>query len=127
LQSASDSFFFISAIFALLAIVISFLLPVSYTATVTLLTPQQNTSMGAALASQLGSLGGMAALAGGSLGLKNPNDMFVGMLKSRTVEDAMGQHYDLMQEYRKRYPSDHPMRANHSKSILTWMVDRRMG
>jgi tyrosine-protein kinase Etk/Wzc len=98
--------FFITAIFALLAIVISFLLPVRYTATVTLLTPQQNTSIGAALASQLGSLGGMAALAGGGLGLKNPNDMFVGMLKSRTVEDAMVQHFELMQEYHKRYLSD---------------------
>jgi len=69
-----------------------------YTATVTLLPPQQNTSISAALASQLGSLGGMAALAGGGLGLKNPNDMFVGMLRSRTVEDAMVQHFGLMQE-----------------------------
>jgi tyrosine-protein kinase Etk/Wzc len=98
--------FFITAIFALLAIVVSLLLPVRYTATVTLLTPQQNTSIGAVLASQLGSLGGVAALAGGGLGLKNPNDMFVGMLRSRTVEDAMVQHFELMQEYHKRYLSD---------------------
>ena len=85
--------FFIAAVFALVAIAISLLLPVSYTATVTFLTPQQNTSIGAALSSQLGSLGGVAALTGGSLGLKNPNDMFVGMLRSRTVEDAMVQHF----------------------------------
>ncbi len=96
----------VTAVFAILAIVISFLLPVRYTATVTLLPPQQSSSMGAALASQLGNLGGMAALAGGSLGLKNPNDMFVAMLKSRTVEDAMVQHFGLMQEYHKRYLSD---------------------
>jgi uncharacterized protein involved in exopolysaccharide biosynthesis len=62
--------------------------------------------MGAALASQLGSMGGMAALAGGSLGLKNPNDMFVAMFKSRTVEDAMVQHFDLMQEYHAKFSSD---------------------
>jgi uncharacterized protein involved in exopolysaccharide biosynthesis len=62
--------------------------------------------MGAALASQLGNLGGMAALAGGSLGLKNPNDMFVAMFKSRTVEDAMVQHFGLMQEYHAKYPTD---------------------
>jgi uncharacterized protein involved in exopolysaccharide biosynthesis len=62
--------------------------------------------MGAALASQLGSMGGMAALAGGSLGLKNPNDMFVAMFKSRTVEDAMVQHFSLMQEYHAKFPSD---------------------
>jgi len=96
----------VTAVFALLAIIISLLLPVSYTASVMLMPPQQNSSMGAALASQLGSMGGMAALAGGSLGLKNPNDMFVAMLKSRTVEDAMVQHFGLMQEYHARYLSD---------------------
>jgi uncharacterized protein involved in exopolysaccharide biosynthesis len=98
--------FGVTAVFAVLAIVISLLLPKSYTATVTLLPPQQNTSMGAALASQLGSMGGMAALAGGGLGLKNPNDMFIAMFKSRTVEDAMVEHFGLMQEYHARYLSD---------------------
>ena len=98
--------FWITAVFALVAIVISLLMPKSFTGTVTLLPPQQNTSMGTALASQLGNLGGMAALAGGGLGLKNPNDMYVAMLKSRTVEDAMVQHFGLMHEYRKRYLSD---------------------
>ena len=96
----------VTAVFAIAAIIISLLLPKSYSATVTLLPPQQNTSMGAALASQLGNLGGMAALAGGGLGLKNPNDMYVAMLKSRTVEDAMVQHFDLMHEYHARYLSD---------------------
>jgi uncharacterized protein involved in exopolysaccharide biosynthesis len=98
--------FWVTAAFAILAVIISLVLPERYTATVTLLPPQQNSSIGAALASQLGNLGGVAALAGGSLGLKNPNDMFVGMLKSRTVEDAMIQQFGLMQEYHKRYLSD---------------------
>src|ERR1035437_5161788 len=98
--------FRVTAVFAILAIIVSLVLPKRYTATVTLLPPQQNSSMGAALASQLGNLGGMAALAGGSLGLKTPNDMFVGMLKSRTVEDAMVQHFGLMQEYDRKYLSD---------------------
>jgi tyrosine-protein kinase Etk/Wzc len=93
-------------IFFILAVVVSLLLPVRYTATVTLLPPQESSSMGAALSSQLGSLGGMAALAGGSLGLKNPNDRYVAMLQSRTVEDAMVQRYALMKEYRARYTSD---------------------
>jgi uncharacterized protein involved in exopolysaccharide biosynthesis len=95
-----------TAIFAVLSVAVSLLIPARYTATVVMLTPQQNSSMGAALASQLGSMGGMAALAGGTLGIKSPNDMFVGMLKSRTVEDAMVQHFDLMQEYHKKYLSD---------------------
>jgi uncharacterized protein involved in exopolysaccharide biosynthesis len=97
--------FQITTIFAVLAIIVSLVLPKRYTATVILLPPQQNSSMSAALTSQLGNVGGMAALAGGSLGLKNPNDMFVGMLKSRTVEDAMVQRFALMQEYHEKYPS----------------------
>ena len=96
----------ITATFAILAIVISLLLPKIYTATVTLLPPQQNSSMGNALTAQLGSVGGMATLAGGGFGLKNPNDMFVAMFKSRTVEDGMVQHFGLMQEYHARYLSD---------------------
>lgn len=98
--------FKITAAFAIVAVVVSLILPKRYTATVTLLPPQQNSSMGAALASQLGSLGGMAALAGGSLGLKNPNDMYVAMFKSQTVEDAMIQKYGLMKEYRSKFLSD---------------------
>jgi uncharacterized protein involved in exopolysaccharide biosynthesis len=98
--------FWTTAGFAIMAIVVSLLLPKWYTATVTLLPPQQNSSLSASLASQLGNLGGLGSLAGGGLGLKNPNDMFVGMLKSRTVEDAMIQNFGLMQEYNKRYLSD---------------------
>jgi len=97
---------FIVLIFTVSAIILSLLLPKRYTATTTLLSPQQNSSLASALSSQLGNLSGMASLAGGSLGLKNPNDMYVGMLKSRTVEDAMVQHFGLMQEYHKRFRSD---------------------
>jgi tyrosine-protein kinase Etk/Wzc len=99
--------FRVTATFAVLAIIVSLVLPKRYKASVVLLPPQQNSSLSAtALSSQLGNLGGIAALAGGSLGLKNPNDMYVGMLKSRTVEDAMVQHFGLMQEYHDKYLSD---------------------
>lgn len=92
--------------FALVAVIVALLLPKQYTATVTLLPPQQNSSLSAQLAAQLGSVGGMAALAAGSGSLlKNPNDMYVAMLRSRTVEDAMVQHFGLMQEYRQNYMS----------------------
>jgi tyrosine-protein kinase Etk/Wzc len=96
----------VTALFAILAVVYSLLVPSKYTAIVTLLPPQQNSSMSSMMTSQLGSLGGLASLAGSSLGLKNPNDMFVGMFKSRTVEEAMVQHYELMKEYHTRYLSD---------------------
>lgn len=91
---------------AILAVIVSLILPKTYTATVTLLPPQQNSSTATLMATQLGSLGGLGALAGNSFGLKNPNDMYVGMLKSRTVEDAMVQRFELMKEYKAKYPSD---------------------
>lgn len=108
LAERKRTIFRITVIFAVLAIIVSLVLPKRYTASVVLLPPQQNSSLSAsALSSQLGNIGGgIAALAGGSLGLKNPNDMYVGMLKSRTVEDAMVEHFDLMREYRAKYPSD---------------------
>jgi uncharacterized protein involved in exopolysaccharide biosynthesis len=96
----------VTTAFAIIAIIVSLILSPRYTATVTLLAPQQSSSMGAALASQLGNLGGMAALAGGSLGIKNPNDMYVAMFKSRTVEDAMVQRFGLLQEYHAKFSSD---------------------
>jgi tyrosine-protein kinase Etk/Wzc len=90
---------------ALLAMIVSLLLPKEYTATAVLLPPQQNSSLAGALSSQLGNLGSMAALAGG-FSLKNPNDMYVAMLRSQTVEDAMIKTFDLQAEYHKRYLSD---------------------
>lgn len=95
-----------TAVCAVLSVIVAFVLPKSYKASVTLLPPQQNASIGAALSSQLGSMGGMAALAGGGLGIKNPNDMYVAMLKSRTVEDAIVQHFGIAQEYHSHFLSD---------------------
>ena len=51
---------------------------------------------------QLGNLGGLATAAGAGLGLKNPNDLQVALLKSRTVEDAMIARFHLMDLYHKK-------------------------
>jgi uncharacterized protein involved in exopolysaccharide biosynthesis len=94
---------------AALATLVAFLLPVRYEAKVLLLPPQQNSSVGSALLGQLGnmgSLGSLAALAGGSLGIKNPADMYLSLLTSRTVEDALIQRFDLMKEYHEKRMSD---------------------
>jgi tyrosine-protein kinase Etk/Wzc len=109
----------ITAFFAIVSVIVSLLLPKSYTATVTLLPPQQNSSLSSQLAAQLGSLGGVAALAsgGGNSLLKNPNDMYVAMLKSRTVEDAMVGRFELMREYHKRYLSDARKKFEHYATV----------
>jgi tyrosine-protein kinase Etk/Wzc len=95
--------FVVTAGFAIVAIVLSLILPKSYTATVTVLPPQENNSMGSALSSQLGS---MAALLGGGLGIKNTNDTYVGLFKSEAVENSMVERFGLMQEYNKKFLSD---------------------
>jgi tyrosine-protein kinase Etk/Wzc len=89
------------------AAIVSMLLPFRYTATTAILPPQQGSSTGAALMAQLGNLGSVASLAGGSLGvLKNPNDLQVALLKSRTVEDAMVDRFNLVQLYKTKRKSD---------------------
>jgi uncharacterized protein involved in exopolysaccharide biosynthesis len=92
---------------ALLGLVISFLIPVQYTAEAILVPPQQNQSLGSMLVSQMGgNLGALGSLASGSLGIKTQADMYVSMLKSRTVEDAVIQRFDLMKIYKAKRMSD---------------------
>lgn len=81
---------------ALIVAALSFALPNTYRATTKLLPPQQNQSGAAALLSQLGGLGGVAASAAG---LKNPNDLYIGMLKSRTVADRIVRRFDMNRVY----------------------------
>jgi uncharacterized protein involved in exopolysaccharide biosynthesis len=90
---------------ALLATIVSFLLPVRYQATILLLPPAQTSSISSALLGQLGNLGSLGALTGG-LSIKNPADMYVALLTSRTVEDAMIQRFGLQQEYDEKRISD---------------------
>ncbi len=113
---------------AALATVVALLLPIRYEAKVVLLPPAQNTSLGATLLGQLssgalGSLGSLASLAGGSIGIKNPADMYVALLKSRTVEDGMIQRFGLMQEYRVKRISDARKELEHRTSILAGPKD----
>lgn len=94
---------------AVLAVVVAFILPVRYQAKVVLLPPAQNTSISSTLLGQMGnmgSLGSLASLAGGTLGLKNPADMYVSFLTGRTVEDAVIQRFHLMSEYHAKRMSD---------------------
>jgi uncharacterized protein involved in exopolysaccharide biosynthesis len=81
---------------AILSVGGSFLIPNEYKASVKLLPPQQSQSSAAALLSQLG---GVASMAAGAAGLKNPSDLYVGMLQSRTVADRMVARFNLKKVY----------------------------
>src|SRR5664279_4796259 len=85
----------------LLTTIIVFVVPKMYTATATILPPQQNQSV---LSTLVGQVGGAASLDLRDLGLKNPSDVFVEMLQSRTIEDALVNRFDLRKLYNvKRY------------------------
>ena len=86
---------------SVLAALLSLILPNIYTGTARILPPQQGgTSIAAILMGDTSSLNPSGAV-GQALGLKNPADLYVGMLKSRTIADAIIQRFDLQKLYDK--------------------------
>ena len=80
----------------LLAVIISLLLPNTYTATTLVLPPQQSRSAATAMLAQLNPL--MAGF-GNDLRLQNPSDLYVALLKSQFVADELIQRFDLRKVY----------------------------
>lgn len=74
-----------------------------YTASTKIMPPQQSQSSAMAILGQLGGLGG---LAGNSLGIKNPSDIYLGMLSSRTIGDRLVKRFDLDKVYETKLHSD---------------------
>jgi tyrosine-protein kinase Etk/Wzc len=85
--------------FGVFAAIVVLLIPNRYTATTVILPPQQSSSASSLVLSQLGSLGSIGSLSGEGLGVKNPNDLYVALLKTETVENAMIHRFDLMAYY----------------------------
>ena len=97
----------------LLTTIIVLVVPKMYTATATILPPQQNQSV---LSTMVGQVAGAATLDLRDLGLKNPSDVFVAMLQSRTVEDALVNRFDLRKVYNvKRYQDARKILENRSE------------
>lgn len=84
---------------AVLAVTVSLLLPNIYTAKTVIMPPQGSSSSAGAL---LGQLSGLAGMAGGAMGMKNPSDLYVGMLKSQTIADALIARFKLMGLYKSK-------------------------
>jgi uncharacterized protein involved in exopolysaccharide biosynthesis len=85
-----------------IAIVVSLLLPKIYAATTSILPPQKD-GMGALMGASLGQLpmDGMG-LAGSLLGMQTPADLWVGILKSNSVMDAIIDRFGLKALYEKK-------------------------
>ncbi|NVN89520.1 MAG: lipopolysaccharide biosynthesis protein [Desulfuromonadales bacterium] len=88
----------------ILSVCFSLLLKNVYTATAKILPPQKDASSG--LSSLLGQAGGLAGLASGSLGLSGTTDLYLGILKSRSVADAVIKRLDLQTEYESKTIDD---------------------
>jgi len=87
----------------LAALGLSFLITPTFTATTQIMTPQQQQSGAAAALAQLGALAGMA---GSAAGIKNPAEMYVGLMKSRSIADRMVDRFKLMEVYEADYRED---------------------
>ncbi|WP_305046426.1 GumC family protein [Geoalkalibacter sp.] len=85
-----------------LAAGVTLLMPNIYTSTARLLPPQQERG---GLGAMMAGMGDLAALAGISAG-GSSGELFVGMLQSRTVADAVIDQFDLMTVYDQKYRTE---------------------
>jgi uncharacterized protein involved in exopolysaccharide biosynthesis len=79
---------------------IALLLPGVYTARTVILPPQEDRSgLNAMAIGALAELSGGGSGLGAAFGLTNPSDIYIGILKSRSVADALIQRFDLKEQY----------------------------
>jgi uncharacterized protein involved in exopolysaccharide biosynthesis len=83
-----------------------FLIPVRYTSTTRLMPPDQAGQGITSMLSALGKSGDLGGLGGELLGQKTSGDLFVGVLRSRTVEDDVINKFDLRKAYGVRRYGD---------------------
>ena len=97
LGEAKRMIFGVTLLAALGALAVAFMLTPVFTARTTLLPPgsQQQSGSAAALAA-LGALGG---LAGGGLAAKTPDELYVALLKSDSVQRALAERFKLGERY----------------------------
>jgi tyrosine-protein kinase Etk/Wzc len=100
----------------LIAAIVVFLVPNTYTATSSILPPEQKQST---LGAMLGQLGSIAGLSESDLGLKNPSDLFIGMLHSRTIQDRLIDKFDLRKVYRVSRYQDARKKLNARSYIVS--------
>jgi tyrosine-protein kinase Etk/Wzc len=103
--AARKSLIFFSSMAGLItAILLVLTVKPLYTATATILPPQPEQASSSALLGQFGMLASMSGLSS-SLGIKNPADLYIGLLQSNTVTDAMVKRFNMMRRLHPKYPS----------------------
>jgi uncharacterized protein involved in exopolysaccharide biosynthesis len=110
-----------------LSTLIALLIPNQYTSTTQLMPPdnQSSSSSMAMMAATLAkSAGALSSVAGDLLTLKSSGAMFVGVLRSQTVQDRLVQQFDLRKVYGKRLHVDARQKLDENTFITE---DRKSG
>jgi uncharacterized protein involved in exopolysaccharide biosynthesis len=107
---------FVALVTTSLAVVPILLWPPFYVSQAVILPPQQSQSSIAALAS--GAIGTGLGGIGSQLGLKNPADLYIAILKSRSLADEIIAKFDLQKIYKKKLLSDTRKKLQ-SRAIFT--------
>jgi capsule polysaccharide export protein KpsE/RkpR len=114
-----------------LGTVLAFLLPAQYESTVQLMPPDSQSNSGAMLAALSAKAGGsIGAVAGDLLGANSTGALFVGMLRSRTLEDRLVQRFALKRIYgtkleedaRSRLANNTGLSEDHKSGIISLSV-----
>jgi capsule polysaccharide export protein KpsE/RkpR len=108
------------------ATLIAFLIPKSYTSTTQLMPPDTQSASGMAMMAAFAAKGGngLGSMAGDLLGLKTTGALFVGVLRSQTSEDRVIQEFDLRKVYGKRLVADARAKLDENTSVSE---DRKSG
>jgi len=104
--------------------IIAFLIPARYTTTTRLMPPDQATQGLASVVSALGKGGDLSSLGSELLGVKTSGDLFIGVLKSETVENAVVDKFDLRRLYGEKRVQD-ARKVLEDRTDLT--TDRKSG
>lgn len=111
-----------------IGLAVALLLPPVYTARTTLLPPQQGQSSSSAMLASLGALAGTAGLAAG---IKAPEELYVGLLKTDSVANALVERYSLrerfntqsLQDARKKMADKVRISADRKTTLIAVEVD----
>lgn len=105
----------------LIALAVSLFITPVFTSVAKIMPPQQQQSSG--MAAMLGQLGGLAGAAGGLAGIKSPNDLYVGLLESRTVADSLIIRFKLKERYEMKTMDDTRKELTANSVIATGKKD----
>jgi uncharacterized protein involved in exopolysaccharide biosynthesis len=110
----------------IVGLIIAFLIPSQFESSVQLMPPDSNSNAGltmlAALTSKTGN--GLGAMAGDLLGVKSSGALFVGILRSQTVEDRVVERFDLRKVYKAKLQEDARRRLAENTGVSE---DRKSG